>query len=87
MDGTSLWAQVEAYEDTQQDVGLSGTVIEYERETSTYTYTVHYDPGILPGQTVTDGDVEVEINSVEEVGRRRYMRLFCSARTPAQVIE
>ena len=87
IDGVSRWAQLEEFTDIEEDRRLSGTVVEYEVDAKVFNFTVHYDASILPGQTVVYNDHEVEINSVEQVGRARYMRLFCSVRTPAQVIE
>ena len=87
IDSVSRWAKREEYDAGAEDVSLSGTTITYEQDSLSYTFVVHFDPAILPGMTVTDGDVEVIIDSVEAIGRRQYMQLHCSARTPATVIE
>ncbi len=84
VDGRELWAKREEYESEQQDIFLGDSAVSYEQDTRTYVYTVHFDPAILPGQEITDGDLTVTILSVETIGRRAYMRLNCSRETPGE---
>ena len=87
IDGRDTWSKKLDDSFGAAEEVIADTLASYSQETLQTAFLIHFDPAVLPGQTVTDEGDELTIDSVSEVGRRRWMILQCSVSTPASTPE
>ena len=84
VDGNEVWAKCLLADREEETDFLRNTLVSFDAKEVQRQIVVRWDPAHLPGQTVVDEGDTLTVESVQEIGRRQYMILTCSIRTPSR---